>query len=428
MNIIVVVLTSFFVLVLLGFPIAFSMGIAGAVTVTFAAGAGAIPLMIVPQRVFVAMDSFSLMAIPFFILAGELMNSSGITRKIVQFAGSLVGHVRGGLAHVNILASVLFAGLSGSAVADAASIGGMLIPAMEEDGYDADFSVAVTAASACVGPIIPPSICAVVYSSMSGLSTAALFAGGVVPGLLLALSQMVIVVFFARKRGYHKGSWRGLSYVGKMFISALPALVMPLIILGGILSGIFSATEAGVVACVYGAAVGLASKELRIKDFPKVLLSAAQTAGTTMLVIGFAQVLSWLLTRGNFATILCNGLFSLTSNTQMVFILLLIGMFILGFFIDTTALLILAVPVIAPIIATTSINPYHFGNLAIIMAIMGACTPPVGVLLFVCCGIAKIPVMRGAKALAPFLVVMCLLVLALSFCPGLVTGLSSLIS
>lgn len=426
MNIILVIIFSFFILVLLGFPIAFSMGISGAITIMTVAQN--IPLLVIPQRVFASMDSFSLMAIPFFILAGELMNGGGITRSIIRFSSSLIGHVRGGLAHVNVLASMMFAGLSGSAAADASSIGAMLIPAMEDDGYTPEFSVAVTAASACIGPIIPPSICAIVYASMSGLSVAALFMGGIIPGVLIGLSQMALIAYYSKRDRFHTNPWRGLGHVCRSFFAALPALIMPLIILGGILSGVFSPTEAGVVACVYGTIVGFAKRNLTLKSMPKVFINAAITAGTTMIVIGFAQVLSWMLTRGNFATILCNGVLDLTDDPQMIFVLLLIGMFILGFFIDTTALLILAVPVVAPIIGAVGIDPYHFANLAIIMAIMGACTPPVGVLLFICCGIAKIPVMKGARSLAPFLLVMFILIIILSFLPAAVTGIPSLLN
>ena len=425
MNIIAVILICFFVLVLLGFPIAFSMGISGAITIVTVAQN--IPLMVIPQRVFAAMDATALMAIPFFILAGELMNGGGIPRSIIRFSNSLIGHIRGGLAHVNVLASMMFAGLSGSAAADASSIGAMLIPAMEEDGYTPEFSVAVTAASACIGPIIPPSICAIVYASMSGLSVSSLFIGGVIPGILIGLVQMALIVWYAKRDNFRKGEWRGFGYVGKTFVEALPALIMPLIILGGILSGVFSATEAGVVACVYGTIVGFAKRNLTLKSLPTVFINAATVAATTMIVIGFAQVLSWMLTRGQFANILLNAVLGFTDNKQIVFILLLIGLFILGFFIDTTALLILAVPVVAPIIASIHIDPVHFANLGIIMCIMGACTPPVGVLLFICCGIAKIPVMKGAKALAPFLTAMVILVIILSFIPGAVTWLPSLI-
>ena len=401
------------------------MGISGAITIVTVAQN--IPLMVIPQRVFAAMDATALMAIPFFILAGELMNGGGITRSIIRFSNSLIGHIRGGLAHVNVLASMMFAGLSGSAAADASSIGAMLIPAMEEDGYTPEFSVAVTAASACIGPIIPPSICAIVYASMSGLSVSSLFIGGVIPGILIGLVQMALIVWYAKRDNFRKGEWRGFGYVGKTFVEALPALIMPLIILGGILSGIFSATEAGVVACVYGTIVGFAKRNLTLKSLPTVFINAATVAATTMIVIGFAQVLSWMLTRGQFANILLNAVLGFTDNKQIVFILLLIGLFILGFFIDTTALLILAVPVVAPIIASIDIDPVHFANLGIIMCIMGACTPPVGVLLFICCGIAKIPVMKGAKALAPFLTAMVILVIILSFIPGAVTWLPSLI-
>jgi C4-dicarboxylate transporter DctM subunit len=416
---IVFLIAVFFIIVFLGIPIAFSMGIAATLTILTQPGAK-VPVMVVAQRIFTAMDSFSLMAIPLFVLAGELMNGGGITKGIVHFCGTLIGHIKGGLAHVNILASMLFAGISGSAVADASSIGAMLIPAMVEDGYEPDFSVAVTAASSCLGPIIPPSISMIVYSSMSSVSVGALFIGGLIPGILLGLAQMGVVAFYAKKYNFKKEKRSTLKQIGRAFLGTACALFMPVIIIGGILSGIFTATEAGVVAVIYGMIVGFVTKQLNLRNLKKILLEAAIISATTLIIIGFAQVMSWLLTRALFAQKAVVLITSLGLSNTITLILLLTLLLVLGCFIDTTALLILTIPVLAPLVATLGIHPIQFGVLAVIICVMGACTPPVGVLLFITCGIARIPVMTGAKALLPFLLVMFLVVLVCVFVPDIV--------
>ncbi|SHF25885.1 TRAP transporter large permease [Alkalibacter saccharofermentans] len=417
-----VLIIGFFVLMGIGVPIAFSMGLSGIVAIFID---GNIPRVIVPQRIFVAMDSFTLMAIPFFILAGELMNTGGITKRIVKFSSSLIGHIRGGLAHVNILASMFFAGISGSAVADASSIGAMLIPAMVEDGYDDDFSVAVTATSSCIGPIIPPSIGMIVYASMSGLSIGSLFMGGMIPGILMGLVLIMVTYVFAVKRGYKAEPKASLNQIWASFKGAISALLMPLIILGGILSGVFTATEAGAIAVLYGFIVGFLTKQLKVSDLPRIIMNAAVVTTTTMMVIGAAQVMSWLLARQMFPQLITTALTTLTQSPIIVLILILVVLFILGFFMDATALLIILVPVLVPIANQFGFDPIHFAVLVVMTVQIGAVTPPVGILLFITCNIGKIPVSKGAKAVAPFLAAMIAVVLLCLFIPGIITWIPS---
>lgn len=285
-----ILLITFLALLILGCPIAIGMCFASFSALLF--GNTPVPLTVVPQRMFVTIDSFSMMAIPLFILAGELMNSAGITRRIVNFCSALVGHIRGGLAHVNILASMLFAGISGAAAADSASLGSMLIPAMIEDGYDADFSVAVTATSSTIGPIIPPSIIDDhLRFHWPGVSIGALFMGGVIPGILIGLVLMGIAYVISCKRGYKAEKKKTPREVWIAFKESLVALIMPVIVLGGILFGIFTTTEAGCIAVVYALIAGVIMKELHVKDLFRVFLSAALTTASTMFVLASAQAL-----------------------------------------------------------------------------------------------------------------------------------------
>ncbi len=417
-------LFSFAVLMLVGVPIAFSMGIASFLALIIGGG---VPLNVVPQRIFVAIDSFSMMAIPLFILAGELMNGAGITARIVKFSSALVGHIRGGLAHVNILASMFFAGLSGSANADSASLGSMLIPAMVEDGYDADFSVAVTATSSCIGPIIPPSIMMIIYASITGDSIGAMFLGGIVPGILLGLALMTVAYYISVKRGYKAEKRVPILGIIKAFWGSLIALIMPIIILGGILSGIFTATESGVIAVVYGMIVGLFLRELTPKKVVNVFISAAITSATTMFVLASAQILGWILARERFPQLIVEQLLMISDNGTIIFLLILAFLFVLGFFMDGSAVVIILVPVFVPIIAQYGYDPVHFAVVAIMMMVVGGVTPPVGVLLFICCGIARISLMKASRAVIPFVVSMIVIILICALVPSLVTFIPHLL-
>ncbi|KYH33111.1 TRAP transporter large permease [Neomoorella mulderi] len=421
-----IILLSFAVLLVLGVPITFSMGFSA--VLAFVLGHSPIPWLVIPQRLFVAMDSFPLMAIPLFILAGELMNTGGITSRIVQFASSLVRHIRGGFAHVTIVASMIFAGISGAAAADASAIGAMMVPAMEKSGYDRDYAVAVTASAATIGPIIPPSILMIIYGSITGLSIGGLFLGGFIPGILVGLAFMLVAYIIARKRGYGSQPRASLSEVWSSFKGALAALLMPVIILGGILSGVFTATEAGVIAVAYGFIVGLfITRELKFMDIKRILVDSAVVSAVTMLIIAAAQVMGWILAIEQAPRLAVNGLLSLSNNGQVVLMLLLAFLYVLGFFFDGTAAMILLVPLFQPIVAQFGFDPIFFADLVIITILVGCITPPVGITLFISCSIAKVKLTEGSRAIWPFVAAMLAVVALIAFFPSLITFLPNLI-
>lgn len=413
-----ILIISFLLFLIVGVPIGFAMGIGSALAVVFG---GDIPHIIIPQRIFVAIDSFPMMAIPLFVLAGELMNTGGITKRIVVFSRSLVGHIRGGLAHVNILASMFFAGISGAAAADSSAIGSMLIPAMVEDGYDPDFSVAVTASSSTIGPIIPPSILMIIYGSMGGLSIGSLFLGGIIPGIMIGIALMLVAYFISVKKGYSKDARASLKQIWQSFKKAIIALIMPFIILGGILSGVFTATEAGVVAVIYGLIIGIFFKEINKKNIKKIAVDSAIVTATTMFVIASAQIMGWILAIEKFPQLVVDTLLTVSNNPTIIMLLILLFLFVLGFFMDGTAAIIILVPVFVPIVNNFGFDPIHFALLVVMTVLVGAITPPVGVLLFINCAIAKIPLSEGARAIWPFVLAMITVILLCAFIPQLVT-------
>lgn len=420
-----ILLITFLALLVLGCPIAVAMLLASFASLAFSGST--VPLTVVPQRMFVTIDSFSMMAIPLFILAGELMNGAGITKRIVDFCSALVGHIRGGLALVNVLASMIFAGVSGAAAADSASLGSMLIPAMIEDGYDADFSVAVTACSSTIGPIIPPSIMMIIYGSMAGVSIGALFMGGVIPGILIGVAQMLVAYIISCKRGYKAEKRKTLKEIWTAFRNSLVALVMPLIVMGGILSGIFTTTEAGCVATVYALIVGLILHEFDFKGLFRIFLSASLTTASTMFVLASAQALGWILAVAQFPQMVVNSLLGISTNGTVIFLLILLFLFFIGFFMDGTAAMIILIPVFLPVIEQYGWSPIQFADCIIMMLLVGAVTPPVGVLIFICCGIAKISIMDASKAIWPFLIVEIGIIVLCALIPGLTTWLPGLI-
>ena len=419
-----ILIVSFLTLLFVGVPVAFSMGLGAAIAVI---AQGSVPWIVIPQRIFVAVDSFPMLAIPLFILAGELMNGGGITRRIVDLASCIVGHIRGGLAHVNILASMIFAGISGSASADCSALGSMLIPIMKRKGYEPAFAVAVTASAATIGPIIPPSILMIIYGSITGISIGSLFLGGFIPGVLVGVSLMVAAYIIAVRKGYKAEAKASLNQTFVAFRKSLVALVMPGIIIGGILTGVFTATEAGVVAVVYGFIVGFILKELKVKDLKKIFVDSAVVTATTMFVIGSAQVIGWILARELFPQILGNALMGISNNATVMLLLVLLFLFILGFFIDATAALIILVPVLAPIAAKYGLDPVHFAVLIVVMLLVGGVTPPVGTLLFISCGIAKVSLSEGSREIWPFVAAMLVVILLCVFIPDLITFIPNLV-
>ncbi|MCF8019752.1 MAG: TRAP transporter large permease [Vallitaleaceae bacterium] len=414
----------FIVLVILNVPIAFAMLIASIVSLLF----GDMSLSMVTTRLFVQVDSFPLMAIPFFIFAGEIMNASGITKRVVDFAQSLVGHIKGGLAHVNILSSIFFAGISGSATADTSALGSMLIPIMRKDGYSAAFSVAVTAASSTIGPIIPPSIMMVMYAVIANESVAKLFLAGLIPGVLIGITQMVMAYRIALKEGY--GSVGKFSFVNvfKTFKKSILAIIMPLIILGGILSGIFTATEAGVVACVYAMIIGLfVYKKIRFRDLPIAFLKSAKITAQALFIISSASMFSWILAWTGFPTKVRDVLLSISTNPAIVLALIIGFILLLGLFVEGTPVLIIFAPIFVPVMQALGVSLVLFGVLFVMAVLVGSITPPVGVLLYLGCGIAGIPVSEASKIIWPFVLTIVFVIIVCIIFPGIVTFIPNLV-
>ena len=410
-----VIAVTFVVLMAIGVPIAF------AIAMTAFSGllaAGMPNLVVLPQRMFTGLDSFPIMAIPFFIAAGYVMNECDLTDKIVEFSKSLVGHITGGLAHVNIAASMFFAGISGSAVADTAAIGGMLIPAMVKQGYTRDFSAAVTAVSSVMAPIIPPSIPAVILAVMTGVSVGAVFAAGVLPGILIGLFQMAVAYVISKRDGYRPNNrWEGWGNVFRQFIAAAPALVMPLIILGGVLGGVFTATEAGAVATIYGVLFGLITRKLNAQKLWTVFVNSGITSAVILVVIGAANVLNWVIATQQVPAIVRTFLDSVVSSPWVGLLLLNIVFFIAGMLLEGIAAMTLLVPILLPAAVAWGIDPLLFTVLVLINLNIGLVTPPVALCLYLAADIAERPAEKVFAAALPFLAVMILVLLIVTYVP-----------
>jgi tripartite ATP-independent transporter DctM subunit len=407
----------FFTLLLLGVPIGFTLGLAGLAGL-YLTSMDVSLLSMAPLQYFSGLDMFTLLAMPFFILAGEIMNRTGITERLVKFANILVGHLRGGLAHANILASVFFAGMTGAAVSDTAAIGTMLIPAMEKDGYDLDFAAAVTAASSIIGPTIPPSNMMVIYGSLMNVSIAGLFAAGFLPGLLLAIFLMIIAGIISAKRGYPKSRRSTLKQVATGFKDAIIPLLMPVIILGGILSGIFTPTEAAAVAVAYAAVIGFfVLKSIKPKDVPEMLIKTARITGVVFLIIGTASILSWVLSFSQVPQKIAALMLSVTDEPKLILLMILILMLITGLFMDIAAALIILGPILHPIAVGIGIEPIHFGIIMVLSLNIALMTPPVGACLFVACSISNLKLSELSRAILPFIVVEIIVLFIVAYVP-----------
>ncbi len=387
-----------------GVPVAFCLALTSLI---FLLLMGSVPFHLIPQRMFTGMDSFPLMAVPFFILAGDLMNSAGITEKIVRFSSVLVGSIRGGLAHVNIVASMFFAGISGSAVADTAALGSILIPAMEEDGYDKTFSAAVTAASSIIGPIIPPSIPVVIYALSGSISIGGLFLAGVLPGVLIGLGLMLVSYVIARKHNYgHKRPWATFKEFWESLTGAIIPLIMPLIILGGILGGVFTPTEASCVAVAYAVLVGIfVLRTIKIRDLPAIVYRSMLITSTILMVIACANIFSWILGTQQIPQAIGAALTSFTKNPYVFLLLVNIFLFIVGCFLEGIAAIILIAPILIPVAESLGISQLHFGMVVIMNLMIGLITPPLGLCLFVACSVAKVDLIKLIRGVLPFMAV-----------------------
>jgi tripartite ATP-independent transporter DctM subunit len=410
---------TFFILLILGVPVAFDLGLSALIYII----ASGKPLMIIPQRMFAGADSFSLMAIPFFIFAGEIMNRSGVTKRIVKYAQSLVGFISGGFAHVTIIANIIMAGISGSTTADMAAIGGILIPSMVESGYNRAYSSAVNAVAATIGSIIPPSILMILYGSITGISIGALFVAGLIPGLIVGLGFMVVAYIYARKHPEEcDGRKIEFSFQNLIrdFIDAIPALIMPLIIIVGILGGIFTATEAGAIAAVYGILVGtFIYKEISFNDFPKIILKSVGITGMAMIIVAAALLFSWLLAVEDFPVMLGNALSGFSTNPNVILFLMIIIMIAIGCFMDTTAAAIIMVPILQPIAASLGLNQIHFALVMVLTFIFGGITPPVGITIYVATAVGKTKLEEMLHYIYWFIAVFLVVILLVAYIPGI---------
>ncbi|MGE6753737.1 TRAP transporter large permease [Rossellomorea sp. NPDC071047] len=414
---------SFLILIFISVPIAFSLGISSIIYLLIAD----IPLSIVPQKMFAGLNSFVLLCIPGFILAGNLMNAGGITERIIGFTNNFVGHIRGGLGLANVGSSMGFAGISGTALADTASIGAVMIPAMKKEGYDADFSAAVTSSSSTVGPIIPPSLPMIIVGTLASVSIGDLFLAGAVPGVLLGLSLMLVTYIISVKRKYPKGERQPIGVIAKSFTGAFWALLMTFVILFGILGGYFTPTEASIVAVVYALVVGMfVYKELKLKDLPKILLDSMVSTASIMFLVGFANLFGWILVSEQIPILVADGILGISDNPIVVILLINLLLLFVGTFMETIAALVILFPVLLPVASSVGMDPVHFGVMMVLNLVIGLSTPPVGVCLFVASSIGKVSIGKTSKALLPFLGASLVVLLLVAFIPEITLFLPGL--
>jgi len=426
MSPIVIMFIVFLLLLISGLPIFAAIALS---SVTYIVFSGSIPLMLIPQKLFANVNSFSLLAILLFMLAGELMNRGGITRNILDFSSRIIGHIRGSLAHVSILGCMLFAGMCGSCTAAAASVGSMMIPALRKEGYDDDFSGAVIASAAVLGPVIPPSIIMVIYASITGASVARLFLGGIVPGLIIALALMIVSYIISVRRGYKAKNEKmaPLRDISKSFLHTFPALMLPVITILGILLGVFTATEAGAIAVAYAAILGFASKELKLAHLKDVLLRSAKSSTNVLLLMGTGQTFGWILAREQVPQAMTTGLISITSQPTLLMLIIIGFVLFLGCFLTDATIVPILTPLLLPVILRIGYDPIAFGVILCVTAVVGNLTPPVGGLLFVVGSIGDIPVYKIARGVLPFLFVIVAVLVLCAIVPEIVSFIPSIL-
>ncbi|MDR1622268.1 MAG: TRAP transporter large permease [Synergistaceae bacterium] len=415
-----VLFLSFVVFLFAGVPVAFSLGLSSLI---YLVGAG-IPLTVIPQRMFAGINSFTLLCVPGFILAGNLMNQGGISDRIVRFANVLVGHIRGGIALANVVDSMFFAGVSGTAVADVASLGTIMIPAMHKQGYDMGFSCAITASTSCLGPIIPPSMPMIIAGTLTGLSVGKLFLAGAIPGFLTGGIMLAVTYWLAVKRGYPKGSKPTWKVFWQEFYGGIWALMMVAIIFVGILSGWFSPTEASVVACIYALFVGVVIyKDLRIQDVPKVLKESAIMSASIITLVAFANVFGWIMASEQIPQLIAKAMLSVTQNKFLIILIVNVFLLFVGMFMETIAALMTLFPTLLAVLGQVGVDPIQSAMICVLNLVIGLITPPVGVCLFVAASIGKISISRIVKANMPYLIICLFVLLLVSYIPALSTWL-----
>ena len=423
---ILVLVISFICLLSIGTPVAWSIAISSLLTMLVS-----IPAMpaftTVSQRMATGLDSFALLAIPFFVLSGELMNKGGIAHRLIAFAKTLVGSFPGGLALINVIAAMLMGAIAGSAMASASAMGSILGPEMEKEGYSKEFGAAVNITSATTGLIIPPSNVLIVYSLASGgASIAALFLAGYIPGIMTGLFLMIVASFWAKKKKYKVGKRSSLKEVGKTFIDALPSLFMLVVVIGGIVTGIFTATEASAIAVLYSLILGFIYKEITLPKLPQILLDSSATTAIVMLLIGSSMCMSWALSYENIPQDISSGLLSLSDNKIVILLIINLLLLFVGIFMDMTPAVLIFTPIFLPVVTKLGLDPVHFGIIMVLNLCIGLCTPPVGSVLFVGVGVAKTTIEKVFKPLLPLFIAMVVALYLVTYIPQLSLWLPSL--
>lgn len=420
-----VLFITFIVCLGLGVPVAFSLGLSSLVYFI----GNDMSLYMFAQRFFAGLNSFTLLCIPGFVFAGSLMNQGGITERLIGFCNKIVGHITGGLAIANVVASMLFAGISGTALADTVSVGGVLIPSMKKEGYDADFSCAVTAASSCIGPIIPPSVPMIMAATMTGLSVSKMFVAGMVPGILMGLGMIFVSWYISKKRHYPKAERR--STLKEVLVSAKEsffAILMTLIILSGICFGFVTPTEASILAVVYGIFVGFfIYKELTIPRLIESMKSTVTSSAGIMVLVGMANVFAYILTKEQIPQMVADAMLSLTSNKYIILILINLLLVFVGMFMETIAAILILFPVLLNRVLMVGVDPIQFGVMVVLNLVLGLCTPPVGVCLFAATNIGETKLTGVVKELIPYLISNFIVLGLVTFVPFLTSGIAEML-
>ncbi|WP_041522347.1 TRAP transporter large permease [Gilvimarinus agarilyticus] len=417
---VIVLLVTFVVLLVLNVPISIGIGIATFAAMLFTIDFGPAAVT-VAQRMAGGINSFALLAIPFFVLSGLLMGRGGIAHRLIEFAKVLIGMLPGGLAFVNIISCTLFGAISGSAVAATSAIGGFMIPTMEKEGYDKDFTAAVTVASSTTGLLIPPSNILIVYSLASGgVSIAALFIAGYLPGILVALSLMAVCAVYAKKHGYPVGRVPTIKELAKKSFDAVPSLFLIVLVIGGIVGGFFTATEASVIAVLYSLLLSVfVYKEVKLPELPEIFIKAVETTAIVMLLIATSTAMSWMLSYENIPQNISAALMGLSDNPFIILLTINIILLLVGIFMDMTPAVLIFTPIFLPVAMELGMSPLHFGIMMVLNLCIGLCTPPVGAVLFVGCGIAKTSIARLIKPLMPMYAAMVVVLLLVAYVPAI---------
>lgn len=416
----ILVAIVFIVTLLLGFPMAFVLGYGGLAHLV--AMNQASYFSVVSQRMFTGVNSYSLMCIPFFILAGEIMNMGGITERLLDFAREAIGWIKGGMAYCCVALAMVLSAILGSANAVCAILCAVLVKEMKKDGYDEDFTGSLICASGVLGPIIPPSVTFIIYGVLTGVSVQRMFMAGIIPGVLLATGYVIVILYYTKKRGYKKAKEHfDPKTFGQSFVKSIPALIVPVIIIGGIVGGIFTPTESGAIAVVAAIIASLIYRSFEFKKLPSVLLKTGISTAAIMYIVAFGNIMGWTFAMDGIPAKITDGILSITQNRYLILFLILIALTIIGCLMEAFAAMYIFVPVFVPLATAIGLDPVHFGIVLCLMFTVGLMTPPVGMLLFVTSNMAKIPLSKLSKSVAPFALAAFIVILLLAYCPPLVT-------